>query len=231
MSPWDPCHLGPVRPPPPTPVWLVPMPNPGYEVREVPLDRIRFAYSRVRPVFSGCGRKLEDTVAALVEGRLSSEALPTITCIEGGHATAASRRSFGKWNDLADASDEDGAGRRRGRGRSGEGKRAGKGPKQRGSNLAASDEGGSSDGTSSASLWYFSLNNRRLYCLKAAADAGGPKTVKVRVRAAKDHEKERYTVDRCVLRARIAGLSTKLKAGSEREHEDDQESLPSETLE
>jgi len=168
------------------------MQSPGYEVREVPLDRIRFAYSRVRPVFSGCGRRLEDTIAALVEGTLTPDALPAITCIAGGHAPAS--------NDGHDsASDDDGGegGHRRGRG----------GKKRAGGK--ASKHQRASRSTADPQIWYFSLNNRRLYCLKAWADAGGAQTVTVRVRAAKEHEKERYTIDRCVLRARIAGLSTK----------------------
>jgi len=173
------------------------MQSPGYEVREVPLDRIRFAYSRVRPVFSGCGRRLEDTIAALVEGTLTPDALPAITCIAGGHAPAS--------NDGHDsASDDDGGegGHRRGRG----------GKKRAGGK--ASKHQRASRSTADPQIWYFSLNNRRLYCLKAWADAGGAQTVTVRVRAAKEHERERYTIDRCVLRARIAGLSTKQQHSS-----------------
>jgi hypothetical protein len=45
--------------------------------------RVRFAHSRVRPVFSGCGRRLEETLQLLRDKRLAPEQLPTITVIEG----------------------------------------------------------------------------------------------------------------------------------------------------
>eukprot|EP00611_Tribonema_gayanum_P008481 TRINITY_DN1801_c6_g1_i1.p1 TRINITY_DN1801_c6_g1~~TRINITY_DN1801_c6_g1_i1.p1 ORF type:complete len:189 (-),score=35.78 TRINITY_DN1801_c6_g1_i1:497-1063(-) len=101
-------------------------------------DRIRFAHSKIRPVFSGCGRSLQTTLEEIRSGATKITDLPAITVIEG--------------------------------------------PSEHGS------------------AWYFSLNNRRLWVLKACKREGllgGEGTVKVRVRGAKDHELERYTLERC----------------------------------
>ena len=55
--------------------------------------------------------------------------------------------------------------------------------------------------------FYFSLNNRRLFVLKALRDAGHliplNNIVKVRVKAPLPREIERYTIERCCLQARI----------------------------
>lgn len=40
---------------------------------------IYFSHARIRTTFSGCGRKVEDTLAEIMEGRLKPEALPFIT--------------------------------------------------------------------------------------------------------------------------------------------------------
>src|SRR3546814_893481 len=47
---------------------------------------IRFTHSRIRPFFSGCGRRVEDTMNDILEGRMRFEDLPFITVIamEGG---------------------------------------------------------------------------------------------------------------------------------------------------
>ncbi|CAN0191784.1 unnamed protein product [Pylaiella littoralis] len=53
---------------------------------------------------------------------------------------------------------------------------------------------------------FFSLNNRRLFVFKACREEGllGPDgQVRVRARAMKPHERERYTVDRCSLQAKF----------------------------
>lgn len=57
----------------------------GKEFWHATLDprNIRFAHSRIRPVFSGCGRRVEDTLEDIRQGKTSVAALPTITVIEG----------------------------------------------------------------------------------------------------------------------------------------------------
>ena len=47
-----------------------------------PLD-VYFTHSRVRSCFSGCGRRLEDTLEELRAGRMALEALPVITVLRG----------------------------------------------------------------------------------------------------------------------------------------------------
>ena len=55
----------------------------GEDYRDVDPNDLYFTHSRVRPCFSGCGRRLEDTLSMLVDGTLSIEALPTITVLRG----------------------------------------------------------------------------------------------------------------------------------------------------
>ena len=60
-----------------------PLPErPGLVVLQ-PVDplTVRFAHSRVRPVFSGCGSRLEDTLSALASGRMPLAALPPIAVL------------------------------------------------------------------------------------------------------------------------------------------------------
>ena len=45
---------------------------------------VYFTHSRVRPQFSGCGRKLQDTLDDLLTGRMELETLPFITILGGG---------------------------------------------------------------------------------------------------------------------------------------------------
>ncbi|KAG5189856.1 hypothetical protein JKP88DRAFT_300658 [Tribonema minus] len=123
-------------------------------------DRIRFAHSKIRPVFSGCGRSLQTTLEEIRSGATKITDLPVITVIEG--------------------------------------------PSEHGSS------------------WYFSLNNRRLWVFKACKREGllgGEGTVKVRVRGPKDHELERYTLERCSNTATLMReKSAALAAAADSEH-------------
>lgn len=42
-------------------------------------ETVRFTHSKIRPFFSGCGRKIADTLDDLVTGKIQVEALPVIT--------------------------------------------------------------------------------------------------------------------------------------------------------
>mmetsp|Transcript_4098 Transcript_4098/g.5664 ORF Transcript_4098/g.5664 Transcript_4098/m.5664 type:complete len:90 (+) Transcript_4098:55-324(+) len=46
-------------------------------------NNIRFAHSRIRPYFSGCGRSLHDTLNDIKDRKITLEELPFITVIEG----------------------------------------------------------------------------------------------------------------------------------------------------
>ena len=46
-------------------------------------EGVYFTHSRVRPLFSGCGRRLEETLELLVTGQMELDALPTITVLRG----------------------------------------------------------------------------------------------------------------------------------------------------
>ena len=52
-----------------------------YYFAEIDVESVRFTHSRIRPVFSGCGRKLEDTLAGLLSGEMDIKSLPVITVI------------------------------------------------------------------------------------------------------------------------------------------------------
>ncbi|CAM9297661.1 unnamed protein product, partial [Chrysoparadoxa australica] len=55
----------------------------GFFFLELDPRRIRFAHSRIRPVFSGCGRRLEDTLEEIRSGLTAISDLPVITVIVG----------------------------------------------------------------------------------------------------------------------------------------------------
>ena len=112
--------------------------------------RCRFQHSKIRPIFSGCGRDVTQVLEDIKSGKTDLQDLPPIQVLVG------------------DYSDDD-------------------------------DDG---------SIWYFSLNNRRLWILKQLRDGGylekqGNK-VKVRVRPPKSQsERERYSIANCALNAKI----------------------------
>ena len=112
--------------------------------------RCRFQHSKIRPIFSGCGRDVSQVLEDIKSGKTDLQDLPPIQVLVG------------------DYSDDD-------------------------------DDG---------SIWYFSLNNRRLWILKQLRDGGylekqGNK-VKVRVRQPKSQsERERYSIANCALNAKI----------------------------
>ena len=112
--------------------------------------RCRFQHSKIRPIFSGCGRDVTQVLEDIKSGKTDLQDLPPIQVLVG------------------DYSDDD-------------------------------DDG---------SIWYFSLNNRRLWILKQLRDGGylekqGNK-VKVRVRQPKSQsERERYSIANCALNAKI----------------------------
>ena len=97
---------------------------------------IYFTHARIRPFFTGCGRRVEDTLMDIRNGSLAVDSLPKITVIcNGGN--------------------------------------------------------------------YYSLNNRRLYVLKELRSSGTLMVIKARLKVALDREKDRYTVERMSLTARI----------------------------
>ena len=48
---------------------------------DVDVDCVFFTHSRIRPFFSGCGRRLKDTLASIEEGETALETLPQITIL------------------------------------------------------------------------------------------------------------------------------------------------------
>lgn len=58
-------------------------PDTFVELELNPLNAIRFAHSKIRPVFSGCGRTLNSTLQSLLTGQMQIKDLPMITVIQG----------------------------------------------------------------------------------------------------------------------------------------------------
>lgn len=67
-----------------------------------PLD-VRFAHSRVRPFFSGCGRRLDVTLSSLVRGELPLASLPPIAVLSlpGGLLVSLNNRRLYVLQELA----------------------------------------------------------------------------------------------------------------------------------
>lgn len=144
--------------------------------------RIRFQHSRIRPVFSGCGRSVVGTLEEIRHGRLSPSDLPPILVIVGRPETNEFTATM-----VGDDDEDDVSGRRSGRRRK---------QQPRNASLAGSQ------------TWYFSLNNRRLWVLKRCREEGLLVTtenkVLVRVREPKSQQElERYCVENCALEAKI----------------------------
>lgn len=59
-------------------------------------DCIRFTHARIRPYFTGCGRRVEDTLADIVAGKMSVNDLPKITVIlnQGTYFSLNNRRLY-----------------------------------------------------------------------------------------------------------------------------------------
>jgi len=57
---------------------------------------IRFTHARIRPYFTGCGKKIEDTIQEIVDGITTVEDLPLITVIEndGEYFSLNNRRLY-----------------------------------------------------------------------------------------------------------------------------------------
>lgn len=57
---------------------------------------IRFTHARIRPYFTGCGKKIEDTIQEIVDGVTTVEDLPLITVIEndGEYFSLNNRRLY-----------------------------------------------------------------------------------------------------------------------------------------
>lgn len=63
------------------------------EVIDIDPEIIRFTHARVRPYFSGCGKKIEDSISELKIGSTKLDDIPLITVIENsGHYFSLNNR-------------------------------------------------------------------------------------------------------------------------------------------
>jgi hypothetical protein len=70
--------------------------------------------------------------------------------------------------------------------------------------------------------WYFALNNRRLWVLKRCREQGllTDNKILVRVRAPKSQaERERYTLDKCVVQAKVMRVAASASGTDKTRHE------------
>ncbi|TXT15307.1 uncharacterized protein COLE_01500 [Cutaneotrichosporon oleaginosum] len=165
----------------------------GRVLREMDPDTIYFTHARVRPVFTGCNKRIQETLDEIVAGTTTLADIPYITVIENFEAPPSA--------DASEDEEEDGRRRKKGGGRK---------PKAKGRAEPAE-----------ATPFYFSLNNRRLFLFKTLKERGVLDTVMVQVKPALERERTKYTRERCVLRAKLMGAGTKL--GAEAEGEDGDE--------
>ncbi|GMK56114.1 hypothetical protein CspeluHIS016_0211700 [Cutaneotrichosporon spelunceum] len=142
----------------------------GRVLREMDPDTIYFTHARVRPVFTGCNKRIQDTLDEIVAGTTKITDIPYITVIENFE------RPPGEDSDAEEEEEEEG-GRKR---RKGGGGRKGKAKKEVGE----------------ATPFYFSLNNRRLFLFKTLKERGLLDTVTVQVKPALERERTKYTRDR-----------------------------------
>ncbi|CAM9733986.1 unnamed protein product [Ectocarpus fasciculatus] len=141
----------------------------GFSTLDVDPRHVRYAHSKIKPHFSGCGRTIEQTLGEIRDGKTRPSDLPMITIL-----------------------------------------------------LGPSDPAG--DGGQQQQQCFFSLNNRRLFVFKACREENllGPSgLVRVRARAMKAHERERYTVERCSLQAKFLFAPKPATAGPTRQDPDD----------
>ena len=117
---------------------------------------IRFAHSRIRPVFTGCCRRIEDTLQDILTGKLRATDIPIISVLNITPVSSGLK-------DKMEVKPE-----------------------------------------------FVSLNNRRLYLFKKLREMDPEgncflpgNTITVRVKPALEREKEKYTVDRCSLQAKL----------------------------
>ena len=64
---------------------------------EVDPSDVRFTHARVRPFFSGCGRRLKATLEDLKSGRMELDDLPTITVLRGADGSLFSLNNRRLW--------------------------------------------------------------------------------------------------------------------------------------
>lgn len=165
----------------------------GRVLREMDPSTIYFTHARVRPVFTGCNKRIQETLDEIVAGTTKITDIPYITVIE----------NFERPAEAEEESEEEEDGRKRRKGGGGRGKRGGAaGGKGKGGAKPASTEG---------EPFYFSLNNRRLFLFKTLKERGVIDTVMVQVKPALERERAKYTRERCVLRAKLMGAGTKLE--------------------
>ncbi|TXT12933.1 hypothetical protein VHUM_01334 [Vanrija humicola] len=158
-------------------------------------DDIYFTHARIRPVFTGCNKRIEETLEEILSGQTKIEDVPYITVIENFETPAAAPAD----------SDDDDDGERGGGKRKGRGKAAPAAP------------------SAPPAPYYFSLNNRRLYLFKTLKAMGKIDKIAVQVKPALERERTKYTRERCVLRAKIMGAGEKRVGEGEAEEDDAEE--------
>lgn len=168
----------------------------GEVLQAVDPNRIRFQHSKIRPYFSGCGRGVVETLDEIRSGRIRPSDLPPIQVLVGHTLQQKTQQNDRGRNPTSDLTAKM--------------KKNGIIKGQRKKKDCSNDDtnGGDDDDIVDDGMWYFTLNNRRLWVLKRCREEGllvpyGNKVL-VRVRQPKSQqERERYTVENCALEARL----------------------------
>lgn len=190
----------------------------GRQLREMDPYDIYFTHARVRPVFTGCNKQIQQTLDEIVRGETKLEDIPYITVIENFEEAPVAPDMFGKKGGKGGGKGGAKKGGRRKRGDSSSEDEEEEVPRGGKKKTAG---GGGGKGSGELVPYYFSLNNRRLFLFKTLRDMGVIKKVQVQVKPALEREKTKYTRDRCVLRAKLMGAGAKLEAGEADDAEED----------
>jgi hypothetical protein len=177
--------------------------NSGRTMMEIDPDIIYFTHARIRPVFTGCNKRIQDTIDEIKSGVTSVSQIPYITIIENTELVYVQPQEVGKHgankgqnkrnnrrDDFGDE-DDDLLSTKRGKG----GKLV---PPQ-----------------TTTQSFYFSLNNRRLFLFKTLKSMGLVDKITVYVKPALEREKQRYTRQRCAIMAKIMSKKELEEAGDE----------------
>lgn len=169
---------------------------------------IYFTHARVRPVFTGCNKQIQQTLDEILRGETKIEDIPYITVIENFEEAPAAPSDFGSKKGKGGSK----GGAKKGRRKRGDSSSEDEDDEPRGGKKKTAG-GGKAGGTGELVPYYFSLNNRRLFLFKTLREMGVIDKVQVQVKPALEREKTKYTRDRCVLKAKLMGAGSKLEAG------------------
>lgn len=171
----------------------------GRRLIELDISTIYFTHARVSEQFTGCNKRIQDTLEEFVRGETTLADIPFITVIENFEPVIV---DDGKTKKNGGAPQQKKANNKRSAR-----KNAGASDDEDDTNWMAEFDNVKTE----LKPFYFSLNNRRLFLFKNLYQLGLVKTITAQVKPALDREKVKYTRARCSLSAKLmSGKKMKL---------------------